>query len=281
MEADGEQMPGDVISLFDGETLNGWHPVPRVTTPRWPRDPMPQLDAATTERILQHTGRWTVEDGAIYGRQDPPGSGLGAYLVSNETFDDFELWVEAKPDWPADTGIMLRASAVGSQGYQVLLDHRKSGNIGGYYGNGIGGFHAINFTLDVDPDASGRPTGLRLEDPATTCELISDTKRALLSQAASGKAFLSAWKWDDWNEFRITVRGALPIITIVINGTLVAELDATRLTAEVFDAEGTLALLGTRGHIAFEVHDNDPGMGDARWGPDAACRWRNIRLRPL
>ncbi|HVG47928.1 MAG TPA: DUF1080 domain-containing protein [Rubellimicrobium sp.] len=274
-------MTTDAIRLFDGETLRRWHAVPRAPVPRWPSGPTPILDPAMAGRIRNHTGRWTVEDGAICGRQDPPGSGLGAYLVSDETFGNFELLFEARPDWPADTGIMLRASALGSQGYQVLLDHRKSGNIGGFYGNGIGGFHAINFTLDVDQDASGRPTRLKLEDPATTLEPISDVKRALLTQAANGEAFLSAWRWGDWNEFRITVRGALPIITTVINDTLVAELDAAQLPSEVFDAEGTLALLGTRGHIAFEVHDNDPGMGHARWAPEAACRWRNIRLRPL
>ena len=54
---------------------------------------------------------------------------------------------------------MVRATAVGSQGFQILLDHRKSGNIGGFYGNGIGGFHAIRFTLDAVTDAAGRPTG--------------------------------------------------------------------------------------------------------------------------
>jgi hypothetical protein len=274
-------MPGAAISLFDGTTLEGWHPAPRVTAPRWPRDPMPSLEAHVAERIRRHRGRWTVEDGAICGRQEPPGSGLGAYLVSDDTFGDFELQFEARPDWPADTGVMLRASPLGSQGFQVLLDHRKSGNIGGFYGNGIGGFHAINFTLDVDRDPAGRPVGLRLEDPLTTLEPITEEKKALLSSAASGETFLSAWKWNDWNEFRITVRGALPTITTVINGTLVAELDAARLPSTVFDAEGTLALLGNRGHIAFEVHDNDPGMGDARWGPQAACRWRNIRIRAL
>jgi hypothetical protein len=66
-----------------------------------------------------------------------------------------------------------------------------------------------------------------------------------------------------------------------INGTFIAELDVARCPPEVFDAEGTLALLGTRGHIAFEVHDNDPHMGEERWAPKAACRWRNIRLKPL
>ena len=161
---------------------------------------------------------------------------------------------------------MLRATGLGSQGYQVLLDHRKSGNIGGFYGNGIGRFHAINFNVDVERDAAGKPVGLKLEDPETTIEPITDLKRSLLTRSASGEAFLAAWKWDDWNAFRITVRGELPTITTEINGVLIAEIDTSRFPREVFDPEGTLALLGTRGHIGFEVHDNDPGMGAGALG---------------
>jgi hypothetical protein len=267
------------IELFDGKTLRGWHAVPRTPAPRWPRDPLPALEPGLAERIRAHTGRWTVEEGAISGRQDPPGSGLGAYLLTDATFGDFELAFEARPDWPADTGVMLRATGLGSQGYQVLLDHRKSGNIGGFYGNGIGRFHAIDFNVDVERDAAGRPTGLKLEDPATTIEPITGLKRSLLARSAGGEAFLRAWRWGDWNAFRITVRGELPTITTEINGVVIAEIDTARLPREVFDPEGTLELLGTRGHIGFEVHDNDPGMGRERWAPEAACRWRNIRLR--
>jgi hypothetical protein len=39
--------------------------------------------------------------------------------------------------------------------------------------------------------------------------------------------------------------------------------------------------LGNRGHIAFEVHDNDATFGEARWGTGAQCRWRNIRIKDL
>jgi LacI family transcriptional regulator, galactose operon repressor len=272
---------GAEISLFDGKSLAGWHAVPRIPAPQWPGDPMPTFDPERMSRVLAHRGRWTVEDGAICGRQDPPGGGLGAYLLSDDTFGDFELIFEARPDWPADTGIMLRATPIGSQGYQVLLDHRKSGNIGGFYGNGIGRFHAINFNVDVVRDAKGLPAGIAIEDPATTIEPITAEKRALLTHAATGETFLNTWKWGDWNEFRITIHGDLPKITTAINGTLIAEIDTALLPASVFDPAGTLALLGREGHIGFEVHDNDPRMGKERWAPNAACRWRNIRLRPL
>ena len=81
---------------------------------------------------------------AIEGRQDPARPGYGGYLVSEQTFGDFELELEMNPDWPADTGIMLRRRPGEDwAGFQVLVDHRKSGSIGGFYGNGIGGFHAV------------------------------------------------------------------------------------------------------------------------------------------
>jgi hypothetical protein len=61
--------------------------------------------------------------------------------------------------------MMLRATRIGSQGYQVLLDYRLSGGICSIYGNGIGGFHALGFTIDVARDPSGHPTGLTADDP--------------------------------------------------------------------------------------------------------------------
>ena len=81
----------------------------------WPGGPTvheayPEVVAADyNDRAAEHPAVWTVEDGAIVGRQDSPGSGWGGYLVSERTFGDFELLLEAKPDWPADTGVMVRS----------------------------------------------------------------------------------------------------------------------------------------------------------------------------
>jgi hypothetical protein len=91
--------------IFDGSSLNGWKAYPRK-----PGD--------------SNIGKWTVENGVISGGQDPPGSGMGAYLVSEEAFFNFELQLEARPDWPIDTGIYLRTVPAGNLGIQVLLDHR-------------------------------------------------------------------------------------------------------------------------------------------------------------
>ncbi|BFT70879.1 DUF1080 domain-containing protein [Paenibacillus sp. P36] len=276
-----EKNDANFTPIFDGKTLTGWHFVPRLPVPRAPGEPGPDPTTEKYQQAAQTCGKWTVEDGAITGRQDPPGSGYGGYLLSDGLYEDFELIFEARPDWPADTGILVRASALGSQGFQILLDHRRSGNIGGIYGNGIGGFHGISFTLDATYDEQGNPAGLRLEDPSTTIEPLTPDKPALLDYAANGEEFLSIWKWNDWNTFKIRVVGASPRITVHINDMKISEMNTADLKHPFYDAAKVRELLGSKGHIAFEIHDNDPGMGVARWAPNAACRWRNIRIREL
>jgi hypothetical protein len=90
-------------SLFDGVSLKGWTPKARTAK-------------------QSGVGWWKVENGVIVGGQGPVG--VGSYLVSDQAFSDFELEIEAKPDWPADTGIYIRANALGSTGFQVNLDYR-------------------------------------------------------------------------------------------------------------------------------------------------------------
>jgi hypothetical protein len=108
-------------------------------------DVAPDFPRDYAEQAALHPAVWSVEDGAIVGRQQPLGSGSGGYLISDEQFGDFELTLELNPDWPADTGIMLRRRSDSWHGLQVLVDHRHSGAIGGLFGNGLGSFHAIPF----------------------------------------------------------------------------------------------------------------------------------------
>jgi hypothetical protein len=272
--------------LFDGRTLEGWRAVPREYGTVYPGGPQ-VLDGLTgfppdyQEQAHAHPAVWSVEDGAIVGRQAPDGRGYGGYLLTDRDFGDFELLLEARPDWPADTGIMIRRDRDTWVGLQVLLDHRQSGSIGGFYGNGLASFHAVPFALDAIRDPTGTAIGLKDDDPRTSVEPFDSRKRELLLAAASVDDFLRVWRWDDWNDFRIRSEGALPHCTVWINDLLVAEIDLATLRFENYDPEGVGAVLGSRGHIAFEVHDNDPGLGDGRWGPGARCRWRNIRIREL
>jgi hypothetical protein len=227
------------------------------------------------------TGRWEVVDGAIVGGQDPPGSGLGAYLLSDQVYGDFELRFDIKPDWPADTGVLVRATDLGSQGFQLLVDHRQSGGIGGFYGNGLGAFHALAFNVDAARDASGEPTGLMIEDPATSREPVSQAKKDLLSYAATPADFLKAWRWADWNTFTLRCVGQYPVLTSYLNGVKLYQLDTGTMVWPNYDREAVAQLTGRQGHIALEVHDNDPGMGHGRWAPGAVVRWRNLAVRHI
>ena len=250
--------------LFDGVSLRGW---------------------TRKERDLKQPslGRWTVEDGVIIGGQEPPGSKLGAYLVTDEAFGDFELQIEARPDWRVDTGILVRTVPQGNIGFQVLLDHRPHGAIGGYYGNGmeLRGFRAWEYQVMGETDKAGRLLRLTTEKPDDPPELVN--RYVPLEFIAPPQTFLRIWKPGDWNHFRIRCTGALPRLTTWINGEKVSELDTAKIKLAGYDPKKILEKLGSRGHISLEVHSNGATdkLGLDRWAPGAVCRWRNISIKTL
>lgn len=78
------------LSLFDGKTLDGWK--------------------------VEGNAAWSVEDGAIVGRQGP-GGGSGD-LFTERQWTDFELEAEWKMKWPGNSGIWFRRSKPRT-GYQA------------------------------------------------------------------------------------------------------------------------------------------------------------------
>lgn len=285
--AAGEE--GDYVDLFDGSTLAGWHPAPRVYGTLWPGGP--HVHDHRRERGLsiptqpeRHPALWSVqtdEDGdyCIVGEQGR--RGYGGYLVSDATYADFELSIDVRPDWPADTGIMLRRQRESWEGFQVLLDHRPSGGIGGFFGNGLASFSAVPFAVDAELDSDGNVIRLLPDDPQTSVEPVTQDKINRLTYAGDIDDFLAVWRPRDWNTLRIRCVGAMPVITTYVNGVKIAEVNTATLTAPNYDAAAVYNILGSRGHLALEVHDNDETFGDARWGPGARCRWRNARLWDL
>jgi hypothetical protein len=250
--------------LFDGVSLKGW---------------------TRKERELERPslGIWTVEDGVIVGGQDPPGSGLGSYLVTDEAFGDFELQIEARPDWRADTGILVRTVPQGNVGIQCLLDHRPHGGIGGYYGNGneLKGFRAWEYQVMGETDKDGRLVKLTTEKPDDPPQLKQ--RYVPLDFMAPPEVFLRIWKVGGWNHFRIRCVGEMPHLTTWINGEKFSELDTAKIQMPGYDPKKILEKIGTKGHIALEVHANGPKdpLGKDRWAPGAVCRWRNISIKTL
>ena len=112
----GAQMPDGFRSIFNGSNLAGWH-----------------------MSLTSHHGdtkEWRVFEGALVGKQDREGN--GGILLTDESFGNFEIYVEVNPDFGCDGGLFLRSSQSG-QAYQVMLDYLDGGNVGGVFGERLAG----------------------------------------------------------------------------------------------------------------------------------------------
>ncbi|AQT68675.1 hypothetical protein STSP2_01845 [Anaerohalosphaera lusitana] len=119
--------PEGFKALFNGKSLAGWKK----------HDNLPSGPG----------GKWYVEDGAIVGMQHPPKK--GGFLVTEESFEDYELLLETKIDWPFDSGVFLRVGPEGKS-HQVTLDYRPGGQIGSIYCPWTHGrVHAVPDSLDL------------------------------------------------------------------------------------------------------------------------------------
>jgi hypothetical protein len=233
------------VSIFDGKTLTGWH-----------RNP---------ERIGHGTGgSWKVEDGVITGEQDPPGSGNGGILLTDEKFGDFELRIDLKPDWGICSGLFVRANDKG-QCFQMMVDYHDRGNVGHIYGEGTGGFNTRPYDI-FGEEQEGKLLKLFAKPvepaPPATPTCTSDE-------------WLKAWKVNDWNTAQVRVVGNPPRITTWINGLMVNEFDGTTFEARNYDAKKVADTLGPAGSIALQVH------GGQGWPNGAKCRWKNIKVKRL
>ena len=243
----------DWIELFDGKTLKGWHKNP--------------------QKIGHGTGgNWQVEDGAITGEQDPPGSGNGGILLTDRKFGDFELLIDLKPDWGICSGLFLRSNDRG-QCFQMMVDYHDAGNVGHLYGEGLGGFTMRAFDIDGKYDDTRKHVGY------VGNKEISAAEAGLVS-SCTAEQWIKTWKINDWNTARVLVEGKYPKISTWINDLAVCVFDGAgakvlRDGRETYDREKVLAQLGAEGSIAVQVH------GGGNWPKGAKCRWKNIKIRPL
>lgn len=245
----------EFVPLFNGKNLQGWH--------------------TNVQKIVHgHGGSWKVENGAITGEQDPPGSGNGGILMTDQEYGDFELLLELAPDWDIDSGVFLRTNPLG-ECFQVYVDYHDHGNIG----------WISTETPTGQKRMIIRPFNIfgKLNDQGilTAFTTKSDEREIAwkpdyLVYSAAPEVWLSTWKVGEWNTLRIRCVGKFPRITTWINNTKIAEFDGTICPQPNYDKEKLFQKLGRKGPIAFQVHG-----GKQMWANGAKCRWRNILLRRL
>lgn len=184
----GAQADG-FVSLFDGQSLNGWH-----------------VSARTGHsRASGHKsgGKWVVENGAILGSQDIPGN--GGIIITDEQFDDFEVVLEMNNDFGPDSGLFLRSTEDG-KAWQAMIDYHKGGNLMGIYGEGLGGKpHVRNFSFGE------KVTEIR-QNPEAPFQLL-----------VLPESWPHFWRHGQWNELRARIAGNPPHITTWINGVQIME----------------------------------------------------------
>lgn len=187
-----------VVRLDNGINLNGWH--------------------STADSNHGTGGLWTVENGAIVGQQDPPGSGNGGLLLSDQLFDNFEVNFEVWADWTIDSGLLLRTTEQG-QAYQITIDMQNNSSIAGIYGEGIGGFKEWDFTFaNGEGNIQGNPTGFAVTD------------------------WSNVWNVNNWNAIRAIIQNNPPSVETWINGY------------KANDYQGVQILLDHQGSIGLQVH---------------------------
>jgi hypothetical protein len=237
---------GKWIDLFDGKTLKGWH--------------------KNRKRIGHGTGgTWKAEGGTITGEQDPPGSGNGGILLTDQKFGDFELELDIKPDWGVCSGLFLRGTETG-QCFQVMVDYHDAGNVGHIYGEGTGGFNTRPFDIFGKHDGEKKLIGYTTKP---------NKGAGKVDYSISGEDWAKTYKHDDWNHLKVRCVGKYPKITTWINGTKIIEFDGAKYEAGNYDKEKVAETLGEKGSIAVQVH---AGGG---WPKGAKCRWKNIKVREI
>ena len=121
-------------TLFDGKTLDGW---------------------VTKGGRYDGNAVWTVEDGAICGREGPDHA--GGLLYTARKYACFILSLDVWMTRPNDSGIFVRM-APDARGAQVTLDDRDDGEIGAVYSDE---FLAHNAKARAQMEALRRGTASR------------------------------------------------------------------------------------------------------------------------
>ena len=162
-------------------------------------------------------GLWQVVDGVIVGQQNPPGSGNGGLLLSDQVFGDFEATFDVWPDWGVDTGFYTRTTTAG-KAYQVTIDYQPDNPMGGIYLAGIGEYGFWDFTLTGTNSIQGNPQFFGVND------------------------WPNIWNPNGWNTFHVLVTNNPPHFITWINGT------------KIKDYQDTQVRLPATGMVALQVH---------------------------
>lgn len=167
---------GEWTLLFNGKDLTGWKPV--------------------------GDANWSVQKGVLIGRQSGVKSGD---LFTEESYDDFELLVTFKVQWPANSGIWFRAPETGP-GYQMdILDLKE-------YGCATGSIWSGDFLSRVTDETIANRDAWNTAHITAVGDRIKVTLNGAVvadiedSKSASGRIGFQVHGGEKYAKMRITIR---------------------------------------------------------------------------
>jgi len=172
-----------------------------------------------------------------------------------------------KPDWGVCSGLFVRSNDKG-QCFQMMVDYHDAGNVGHIYGEGTTGFNTRTFDINGKYDDDKKLVAITTDKHKTAAA-------AGLVYSCTPAEWIKNWKVNEWNTAKVRIAGKYPRITTWINGLKVCEFDGSNSTADRYDKQKILKILGTEGSIAVQVH------GGKGWPNGAKCRWKNVQVREI
>lgn len=171
------------VSLFDGQTLNGWHGLNEF---------------------------WSVEDGAITGKETKEHPAPQTFLIYDKPVSNFELHYKYKFATPnGNSGMQFRSK---------LYDEKNS-SVGGYQAD-CDGKRGYDGTIYDEHGVAGKRNTMSNRGEKTVW--TAENKRENSPLGESKEALKDAIKQNDWNDVVLVADGNH--ITYTINGHLMTDL---------------------------------------------------------
>jgi hypothetical protein len=169
--------------------------------------------------------------------------------------------------------VVARQSPFGQGG--LLMTNKRYRNFELYMEVKIDSF--ANGGIFLRSNEGGAAYQVELALPGGTGDLLGERIPVSVSAQATKRA--QVWKANDWNSFRIRMTGAIPHLTLWING--VEMWDVTQ-TKNDFLAQETVGMIALQCHwTAVYTPAAGKGMPLSSWRAGATHRYRNIAVKIL
>lgn len=250
-ETVGTPLDSGFVSLFNGVDLKGW----------WEN-----CNAHTSDKAK--AGIWIVDPSShiLYSMQE---NGNGGLLMTNESFDNYELVMDLWPTFGNDAGIFNRSTRNGVC-WQTGLDYIKGSGVGGSY-NEAGWLPGA--TINDDPVRFNDTP----ENPAVTTWTDFTKSFAPASFGCSPGGCVSAdwdkvWDANGWNQIRVKFYDGLTAGREVHMKTWLRKAGSPTWVP-IYDAKQ--ARTTPAAPLALQMHAGD------KWKAGAGNLYRNIKIHKL